>query len=274
MAKSRKNTPKPLIIDDSTSNDILFPEGFGHGYSRAEKAAFPVPMAAPPADMQLIDPSEWDARIKEEEETESSLEHIRMRSGPGGKHIPSLDQNGQGYCWAYSNTMAVMLQRAAAHQPYVRLSAHGVACKIKNFRDQGGWAGLSAEFIAEHGIPPVSVWPEKSMDRKYDTTKTWDEAKQFRTTEDWVDYAVAAYDRTMTDKQLATCCFNKCPTAIDFDEWGHSICCIRWVRIEAGSYGPKILNSWSDRWGQLGMAVIQRGWTVDGATGMRLTPGS
>src|SRR5262245_39579191 len=87
-----------LIIHDSTPNDILYPRGFAHGYSREAKAASPVPMMAPPADMLLIDPSEWDARIKEQDEQQSSLEHIRMRSGPNGGHIPALDQNGQGYC--------------------------------------------------------------------------------------------------------------------------------------------------------------------------------
>lgn len=274
MAKSKKNTPKVLVIDDSTSNDILFPPGFGHGYSRAEKTAAPVTLKAPPAEMKLIDPSEWKARIKERNEQQSSLKHIRMRSGPGGKHIPALDQNGQGYCWFYSNTMALMLQRAAANQPYVRLSAHGGACKVKNFKDEGGWCGLSAKFITDFGVPPVSAWPEKSMSRQYDTAATWAEAKKFQTTEDWVDYAVAAYDRTMTVKQIATCLLLNIPLAIDYDEWGHSICAIDWVEIEAGSFGPEILNSWQDTWGQLGMAVIQRGWTVDGATGSRVTPGS
>jgi len=263
-----------LIIHDSTPNDVLYPPGFARGYSRADRAMSPVPMAQPPAEMELIDPSEWDARIKEQDEQQSSLEHIRMRSGPNGGHIPALDQNGQGYCWAYSNTMAVMLQRAAAHQPYVRLSAHGIACKVKDFRDEGGWCGLSAEFIKNNGVPPVSVWPEKSMKRSLDNPATWAEAAKYKTTEDWVDYAVAAYDRNMTAKQIATLLLLNIPLAIDYDEWGHSICAIRWVKIEAGSYGPKILNSWTDTWGDKGMGIIQRGWTVDGATGMRVTPGS
>lgn len=261
-----------FVIDHTTSNDLLYSNM--RGYQKAQRSLYPVEFAAPPSEMVQIDPSEWDARIKEQDELESSLQHIRRRSGPNGGHIPALDQNGQGFCWMYSVTMSVMIQRAAAGQPYVRLSAHAGACKVKNFRDEGGWCGLGAKWIRENGQPPVEKWPEQSMSRQYDTAATWAEAAKYKITEDWVDVAKAVYDQNLTAKQIASCLLLNIPVAIDYDEWGHSICAIRWVKIEAGSYGPLILNSWDDRWGDLGEGVIRRGWTVDGAVATRVTPGN
>ena len=112
------------------------------------------------------------------------------------------------------------------------------------------------------------------MSRQYDKPETWANAKEHVVTEDWMDLSSAAYDRNLTVDQLATCLLLNIPCAIDYDEWGHSICAIRWVKIEAGSYGPKILNSWTDEWGDHGMAVIQKGWTVDGAIGYRTSKAS
>lgn len=262
--------PTPFVIDHATSNDVLFPPGFGRGYDPSQRTACPVPMGDLPSEMKLIPRSEWDARIKEQEELQSSLEHLRNRAGPNGGHIPSLDQNGQGFCWMYSVTMTVMLQRAVAGLPYVRLSAHAGACKVMNFQNRGGWCGLGAKFIRENGQAPVSHWPEKSMSRQYDTAATWAEAAKYKITEDWVEIGKAVYDQNLTVDQLATCLLLNIPCAIDYNEWGHSICALRWVKIEAGSYGPRIINSWTDQWGRNGIADIQRGWTVDGAVATRL----
>lgn len=247
----------PSIIDDTTNNDVLFPAGYGRGCVPRDYSVQPRTTFAPPKDMPLIPRSEWDARIKEQEETQSSLEHIRMRGANGGM-IPSLDQNGQGYCWAYSVTGTVMLCRARDNQPYVRLSAHGVACKVKGFKDEGGWCGLSAEFIRSKGIPPVDVWPEKSMDRANDNSATWERAKLFMITEDWVDLDVPhVADQNLTEDQIATLLLTNQPCALDFAWWGHSVCGIRWVKVESGSYGIKILNSWGDQWEDNGMSILR-----------------
>lgn len=267
-----------FVIDDSTPNDKLYApvvdgEVKGHGYAPRDYRTYPKEMFDPPSDMPLIPRSEWDARIDEQEERQSSLEHIRL-TGNNGQPIPSLDQNGQGFCWAYSTTMAVMLLRAVMNQPYVRLSAHAVACKIKNFRDEGGWCGLSAKFHREVGCPSVALWPEKSMSRANDRPEVWANASQHKVSEEWVDLRREVYDQQLTVDQIATCLLSNIPVALDYDEWGHSICGIRWVRIERGVYGPKILNSWTDGWGDRGMGIIQRGWTVDSAVALRVTGAS
>lgn len=267
-----------FVIDDSTPNDLIYAptvdgEVKGHGLVPRDLSIYPPGMFAPPSEMPLIPRSEWDARIDEQERTKSSLEHVRM-TGNNGQMIPSLDQNGQGYCWAYSTTMAVMLLRAVMNQPYVRFSAHAIGCKVKNFQNQGGWCGQSAKFHKDYGCPTVAYWAEKSMSRSNDNPQTWANAAKHKVTEDWVDVTTSLYDQNLTTDQLASCLLSNTPAAVDYNEWSHSICAIRWVRIEAGSYGPKILNSWTDGWGDRGMAVIRKGWTVDGSVGLRLTGAS
>lgn len=284
MAKKKLNGSASIVsrtdflIDDGTSNDKIYApiidgQPKGHGYVPRDYRIYPKEMLAAPTEMKLIPRSEWDARIDEQEEQQSSLEHIRM-TGMNGQPIPALDQNGQGYCWAYSTTMAVMMLRAKYNLPYVRLSGHAVGCKIKNFRDEGAWAGLSAKFHKEVGCPSVAFWKEKSMSRSNDTPEAWANAAQHKVTEDFVDLTREVYDQNLTVDQLATCLLNNEPCAIDYDEWGHSICALRWVRIEKGVYGPKIINSWTDQWGDRGMGIINKRWTVDGAVCLRLTGAS
>src|SRR5687768_17194601 len=77
----------------------------------------PRPMQA--VQFPLIPRGEWSERIRDKKAAKSQLSDIRNR-GDNGQPIKSYDQNGQGYCWAYSVTAAVTLARAAANQPYVR----------------------------------------------------------------------------------------------------------------------------------------------------------
>ncbi len=141
----------------------------------------PLDMFAAPSAITLIPRSEWDARIQERKAQKSGLKDKAKAMG-----FRVLDQNGQGCCWAYSVATSIMLRRMAANQGMERLSAHAVACKIKNFRDQGGWCGLSQDFMRSKGCPTVAKWPEKSMSRQYDNEETWKEAMDYRITDDVV----------------------------------------------------------------------------------------
>ncbi len=278
MAQSKKNTAKDFIIDDNTDNDLIFGpvidgQPKGHGLVPRDLNTYPPQMFQPPDQLKLIPRSEWEARIADQEKYQTSLEHIRM-SGMNGQMIPALDQNGQGYCWAYSTTMAVMLLRAVMNQPYVRLSGHAIGCKVKNFRDEGGWCGLSAKFQKEQGCPSVEYWKEKSMSKANDTAATWENAATHKVTEDWIDLSRPVYDQNLTFDMIATCLLTNVPVAVDFNEWSHSLCAIRLVRLEAGVYCIKILNSWTDQWGDRGMGVINKSWDVDGAVALRVTGAS
>lgn len=262
--------PGEPLIDDSTPNDLLFNpiidgEVKGHGLVPRDYSIYPREMFDPPAQLQLIPRSEWSERIKEKARLKSQLSDLRGS-------IPSLDQNGQGYCWAYSTTSAVMLLRAISNQPYVRLSAHAIGCKVKNFRNEGGWCGLSAKFHREVGCPSVTHWQEKSMSRENDKPDTWANAAMHKVTEEWVDLASSVYDQNLTFDQVATCLLSNIPCAVDFNWWSHSVCGCDLVEVEPGSFGLRIWNSWSDSYGERGMGVLRGSKAIpNGAVALRVT---
>ena len=266
----------PFIIHDSTLNDLLFdPVIDGHqmrrGFTPRNRLFHDEPSFAPPSEIPLIPRSEWDARIKEQEERQSSLEHFFNKAT--NLPVKFLHQNGHGYCWAYSTGNAVMMLRALNNQPYIRLNPHAVAAIIKKGRDQGGWCGLSAKFLREVGIPTEAFWKVHSLNTSQDTPAMRANAALHKVTENWIDLTSAIYDQQLSTDQLASCLLQNIPCAVDYDEWGHSICAVRWVKIEKGSYGPRILNSWLG-WGDNGFGDIQRSWTVDSAVALRVTGAS
>jgi hypothetical protein len=254
------------IIDDD-NDDLAFPGGVRYSLIPRDYSIYPPEMFAPPSDMQLIPRSEWGDRIKEKVAAQSQLSDLR--------NFQALDQNGQPYCWAYSTTSAVMLVRAVNNQPMVRLSAHAVGCKVMNFAQQGGWCGLSAKFHREVGCPSVEAWPEKSMSRANDRPETWADGALHKVTEDWVDLTRDVYDQNLTFDQVATCLLNNIPCAVDFNWWSHSVCAMDLVEVEAGSFGIRILNSWTETWGEKGTSVLRGSKAIpDGAVAIRVTGAS
>lgn len=176
-----------------------------------------------------------------------------------------------GNCWAYSTGAAIMILRALANLPFLRLSPHAVACKIKNFRDEGGWGAASLEFAIKNGYPSIETWPEKSMSRQYDNEKTWAEASRNKVSEQWMDVEPPVYDRELTFDQVMTCLLNRIPVVSDFNWWGHSVCALDPVEVEPGSFGVRIINSWTDNWGDAGEAVLRGSKAIpDGATAPRV----
>lgn len=252
------------ILDPTTpeGRDYLFYHGHARGHDPSQY--HPDYMAAPDG-MKVYSESDWDALYDEQERTESSLEHLYLRKWVG----ENLDQDGDGYCWAYSTGQAVMLRRLHANMPFVRLNPHSVASIIKNGRDEGGWCGLSlgkAREIgyAEEGTGP-GQWPLHSKDyRRFNDPAVKASMLRYRITDDWYDLGKPAYDQQLKVQQLATCLFNNCTSPVDYNEWSHSICGVRWVRVEKGVWCLLILNSWKG-WGRRGLAVIQRSWQHDGA---------
>lgn len=265
------------ILDDAVpaDRDVLFDPAQSFGLVPRDYATDPEPMFAPPGDMVLIEPSEWDARYDEQEAQQSSLEHMYL-NGPGGNPaFVNLDQDGHGYCWAYSTGHAIMLDRLKQNLPTVRLNPHSVAAIIKGGADEGGWCGLSAKFVRSNGMAEEGAgpgqWPLHARNLKWDTPELRAAMAKYRIEEDWMDLTRQVYEQRMTAKQLATCGFNNIPCPSDFNWWGHSVCQVRWVRISAGNWGPLILNSWLG-WGRHGLAVLQGSKaTANGALGIRST---
>tara|TARA_R110000868_G_scaffold250344_2_gene506855 strand:- start:4 stop:789 length:786 start_codon:yes stop_codon:yes gene_type:complete len=242
-----------FIIDDNTPIEQEISSGHAFGCVPRDFSVQPRTVKA--VQFPLIPRSEWSERIRDMEATKSRLSDIR-NTGDNGGPIRSYDQNGQGYCWAYSTTAAVTLLRAKANMPHVRLSAHAVACKIKNFRDEGAWGALSMEFISKNGVPSEAAWPAKSMSRSNDNAATWADAAKHKITEGWADLEVEAWDRNMTFDQIGTLLLSRIPVVLDFAWWGHSVCGMDLVETSPGQFGVRIWNSWTDSWGDNGTGVL------------------
>jgi hypothetical protein len=156
-----------IIIDDSTPiSAILPPPGQSCGllprWTDERFAAHGSMPFAQDFDLPLIPRSEWDDRIADMERTKSRISDLMIQGG-----LKSLDQNGTNYCWANGPTTAVEAIRCVAGQPYVKLSPASVAAPIKNYRNQGGWGSEALEYIVEHGICTVDLWPANAISRQY-----------------------------------------------------------------------------------------------------------
>lgn len=221
------------------------PTNFKTGYIKRDYKAVPLGSRAhaPRFDIPLIPRGEWNGLIAKKDAEGSWLTDIRDR-GMHGSRIPSGNQNGFGYCWAFSTRSAVQLCRARDNAPYVPLSGYAVAAIIKRGRDEGGYGLESTEWVAEHGIPSQAIWPEGSRDTRHDTPALRADAAQRKITA-WMDLEPGNMD------QLVTCLLLNIPVVSDFDWWGHSVCTVR-VHQWQPFLVTEIWNSWADDWIQHG----------------------
>lgn len=272
MAKRRSKEP---IIDDSTPYDDLFyplvdGERKARGLVPRDYSEHPEEMFAPPSEMPLIPRSEWSARIKEQEAQKSRISDVLLAQG-----IPSMDQGPNGYCWGHSTVGALMARRALDNQPYVALSAYMVCAIIKGGRNEGGWCGLSAKFLRETGVCSQTLWPQGNRSLALDTAEARADAAKHKVVEDWVDLSRQVYDQNLTFDQVASCLLSGIPCALDWNWWAHSVMGCDLVEVEPGSFGVRIRNSWSDKWGEKGFGVIRGQKAIpDGAVATRVTGAS
>lgn len=258
-----------LDYDTGEGRDLAHPRGVGYGLVPRDLMQYPPTMFDPPTGMPLIPESDWDAIYDEQEAQKSSLEHLYLSGPNGAPAFVNLDQNGHGYCWAYSTGTALMLLRLIQNQPPVRLNPHSVAAIIKRGADQGGWCGLSADFSRTHGFAVEGTgpgeWPLHSRDLKRDTPELRAAMARHKTAEEWVDLSRPVYDVDLTKAQYTTALQVRCPSPSDYNHWSHSVCALRWARIERGSWGELILNSWKG-WGRFGLAVMRGSKSIPNST--------
>lgn len=260
----------PILDADEPAHVVSIGDGM-KGLVPRDYSEYPQQFMGSPDELEVIPKSEWDSRFDEQEAEESSLEHLFLRGGKPA--FVNLDQNGDGHCWAYSSTHALMLTRLRdlGAKNVGRLNPHFVAAYLKRF--DGGWCGASGKVLVEVGVPQVGTkadqWPLHSNDSSRITAAVLAGAAKYKTTEEWRDLTKQVYDQSMNSLQLATCGFLNVPAPSDFNWWGHSVCQVRWVRIEKGSWGPLILNSWSN-WGRFGLAVLRGSQAIaNGAIAVR-----
>ncbi len=247
--------------------------------------------------MPTIPQSEWAERCADQLAAGRRNSDFR-RKGNNGGIIPSLDQNGKGYCWAHSSVQAEQIQRAVRGLPYIGLSAYSVACKIKNFRDEGGWCGESLKFLVETGVASEKTWPQRSMDRSNDNAATWADAALNKVSAGFYDLATPIYNQKLSAEQDATCRLLNILIAEDYNWWSHSVCGLDLVngatqrnvtRGENGKllqlyefdivwgmnhpimmgFGKRNINSWGDSYGDQGEFILTGSKALaDGAVGI------
>lgn len=275
MAEFYKGTIPILDVDHPTDamTDMLHPNGVSFGYVERDYELFPEAMFAQPNEMDVIEPVDHDAYFDEQEERQSSLEHIYLNGPNGEPAFVNLDQNGHGYCWNYSVYQSAMIDMLSRGLIPPRFNPHAGAAIIKGGRDQGGWCGEGGEFATLNGLAVegtgLGQWPKHSRNLKYDTPELRKEMAKYKLDEQWVDLTKQVWDRNMTINQIATNGFCNIAGPGDYPWWGHSVCRLRWVRIERNAWGQLILNSWLN-WGRFGLAVLRGNQAVpQGALGIR-----
>lgn len=243
------------VIESPRDMGQAFGPGGGQMRGGFDDDSYTPEMRAAPAEMLVYDESEQLELIRKQWEDGSGLIHQYLRSP-----LRSLDQNPQGYCWAYATVSAIMLMRMRDGLPYVRLSAHGLACRIMNFQDRGAWAGLSAKWAADVGVPSVTAWPERSMDRKHNTQQTWEDAKRFVIQGQWYDMARREWDQALTSRQINTQLLLNNPISADFMAISHSMAIVGLGIHPDGDIMRCVLNSWGSNWGVNGLGWLRGSW--------------
>ncbi len=214
----------------------------------------PVEMRDSPDQIKLYSPSDYDALYDAGEDAEDSLEHLFLRGDKPAFEL--LDQNGFPDCWCHSTAHAIMFDALKQNLPIPRINAVAMATMMKQLN--GGWCGLSMKFVRDNGAPIVGngigQWPYQSR-KGNDTPQLRANMKRHQSLEDWYDVSREVYDQKLTKSQLATCLFDNLPSPSDYNRFGHSMLSVRYVRIEAGSYGILTLNSWKG-FGYHGLCVL------------------
>lgn len=221
------------------------PEGFGTGYIPRDLVAEPIgcfSFAPEFPDSELIDESEWAARLEENRRTKSGLLDLREANYD---YLKSLNQGNLGLCWAFSSTKAVMYTRAIMGLPLVRLSAWYVAGIINRWQDRGGWGSRSLQFFRDTGAPAESFCP--SYRSSYDTPETRANCALHKVTE-WWD---GSDNPTKAQKQLVSMLLKRVPCVVDLNDMRHSMCAIDILKLN-----PLTIiydNSWGESSGTKGL---------------------
>lgn len=222
---------------------------------------------------------EWDERIEEMERNRTGLDHLVDQVG-----LECKDQNGTNFCWDFATTHCCEIELVKANQKDpqgnpVKLSPASTACKIKNFRNQGGWGQEALEYQIEHGTVPEWLWPQSAINRQYDTAANWKEAEKYRVKE-WMDIASRNFG------QKCSAQFHRLPTSDGYNWWSHQVTGYRPVIIAksivkaayaaakelykllpteyrepllekaASKYGTLQRNSWSMSYGDRGYFIL------------------
>lgn len=237
-----------FIINDDTSNDVLFPKDKGTGLmlplNRSENDYANGDVASPMPESFLIPASDWQGMIQERKARKAGIVAECDRVG-----LKVKDQKQTNLCWANGPTHAVEIIRVMQGLKPVALSAASVACPVNNFRNQGGWGNSALKQLVVAGADPESVWPNTAINRQYHTDENIKLALNYRVTEWWeipagkLNYLISAV-------------LHDIPVAVGYSWWSHEVCAVDADWID-GAIALVIDNSWGTSWSNNGRGILQ-----------------
>lgn len=264
------------IYDDRNASQLLMqskefgdPNVLGGGFTGRPWEAYPmgslrstVPMSIP-----KIPRSDWAAMIEERERNGALLSGLFRHL-----KLPILNQRRRPYCWAFGAVGAHMMARGKAGLKMIHFSTSSIAARIKNGRDEGGWAGEAIEGWLKFGeIYEHRDWPEddRNLSRLRQMTEPQRRAAATHLPDEFMELRAKDFDAVMTLLILGI------PVTLGLLWWGHLVYAIDPVVIGRGRFGVRIVNSWGSNWEDGGMSVLAESKaTPDEAYGVRVATAS
>jgi hypothetical protein len=158
-----------------------------------------------------------------------------------------------GNCWGFGTAKAIEICYAMTGYNVPHLNPFPTAYRIKQGRNQGGWAQEYLEGVDKFGIVEHSLWKgnEANMQNwERGEIKANGELHKVTASLELPTNDFAALVTSLTHPKVPR------PVTLGLNWWGHLICGVRAVVIEPGKFGIKIVNSWGDSWGEGGCAIL------------------
>ena len=238
-------------IDFNVDDPALHPDPtkFSKGYMARNYDACPegsLAFASPFPDDQLVPMSEVLDRIREKEKYEATPIHTHRRLVERGKVSPVLNQNGIGYCHAFSPTVMIRMLRAMQNLEDVELSASSIGGPVTNFTNSGAYIFNDLQHIARYGVCPVNyggevIYPMTTTKNHWTPT-----AKQLASKSICEEYWEGT---NRNDHQALSCLLTDKPVCGGWNWWGHAVT-LFWVTYHEASRTLYYIgeNSWSETW--------------------------
>lgn len=235
--------PTNLIINDGTSNDVLFPKGVALGLEEAK--GYGSAGQSVPASLMKYSKSELEVLLKEREAEKRGLRELATLKGYKHK-----DQKNVSYCWVFSVVVMMELQRLVQNEPRVNLSPASAGAKITGFQNRGGWGEQACTYISEYGVCLTADWPDTAYNgRQYDTPENWGKAEAYKFGT-WLNL------RPRSMVEYANLIVQGYVCSLGFNWWGHQVTGTD-AFIRDGIICPEILNQWYEGWGDDNYAILQ-----------------
>lgn len=237
------------VIDDYNYKHFIDPivNGVEMKCSRTPRDMSKTPMqgfqAAPLLKLRPFDDKETKERIREREAKKQTnrdfLDYYK---------VAVKNQIRTNYCWIFAPVELLEASRVFQGQPHVSLSPASAGCKIKNFRNVGGYGLEAIEFLGQEGCAPTKLWPDAEINRAYDNSASDAARKSFKCDE---------YGQLVTGDldQLNAWLLLFGPVAVGLNWWGHEVMILDVTLDKRGNYAYLFRNSWGN-WGDNGHGVL------------------